>query len=103
MSRCLGIPDPTRASGRSWVNLLGAIKGELDRRWPGSSTRLSGDGRFFEKAHAALAAMQNPSRNATMHLDQKYTEEEAKHIFEIVKGSMRKLASRCDENGDPKV
>jgi hypothetical protein len=47
--------------------------------------------------------MQNPYRNATMHLDQKYTEEEAKHIFEIVKGSMRKLASRCDENGDPKV
>ena len=52
---------------------------------------------------ATFAAMQNPYRNATMHLDQKYTEEEAKHVFEIVKGFMTKLASRCDENGDPKA
>jgi len=35
--------------------------------------------------------MQNPWRNATMHLDQKFTDEEARHIFEIVKGFMRKL------------
>jgi hypothetical protein len=67
ISRCLGIPDPTRASDRSWSKTLTAIKGELDRRWPGSSNRLSGDGRFFEEAYAALAAMQNPWRNATMH------------------------------------
>jgi hypothetical protein len=40
---------------------------------------------------------------ATMHLDQKYTEAEAKHVFEIVKGFMIKLASRCDENGNPKA
>lgn len=102
MARCLGIPDPTKGSDRGWFKLLGAIQKELDRRWP-PSARLSGDGRFFEEAHAALAAMQNPWRNATMHLDQKYTDEEARHVFEVVKGFMTKLASRCDENGDPKV
>jgi hypothetical protein len=83
--------------------MLNAIKVELDKRWPLSSNKLSGDGRFFEEAYAALAAMQNPYRNATMHLDHKYTEDEAKHIFEIVKGFMRKLAERCDENGNPKA
>jgi hypothetical protein len=101
ISRCLGIPDPTKAADRSWFKLLKAIKDETDKRWPTSTNKLSGDGRFFEEAYAALAAMQNPYRNATMHLDQKYTEAEAQHTFDIVKGFMVKLASRCDENGEP--
>jgi hypothetical protein len=102
-SRCLGIPDPTRAADRSWFKMLEAIKGELDRRWPTTSSKMSGDGRFFEEAYAALAAMQNPYRNATMHLDQIYTEEGARDIFNVVGGFMRKMAARLDENGDPKA
>lgn len=103
MSRCLGIPDPTKAADRSWFKLLNSIRGEIDKRWPKSSDRLAGDGRYFEEAYAALAALQNPYRNATMHFDHKYTEAEAKHIFEIVKGFMVKLAGRCDEDGMPKA
>lgn len=103
ISRCLGIPDPTRGSDRSWFKVLKAIRDEIDRRWPGSSNTMSGDGRFFEEAHALLSAMQNPYRNSTMHLDQKYTNDEAEHIFLVVKGFMKKLASRCDENGEPKT
>lgn len=102
LSRCLGVPDPTKAHERNWGKMLAAIKAEIDRRWQGSSNRLTGDGQFFEEAYAALAAMQNPWRNATMHLDQKYTEEEAKHIFDMVRGFMRRVASRCDEDGEPK-
>ena len=30
-----------------------------------------GDGQTFDEMYATLAAMQNPWRNATMHLDQK--------------------------------
>jgi hypothetical protein len=101
MSRCLGIPDPTRASDRNWGALLKAVRDEIDRRWPGSSSRMSGDGEFFDGAYAALAAMQNPWRNATMHLDQKYTPDEAGHVMDIVKGFMKKLASRMDEDGRP--
>ena len=48
-----------------------------------------------------ISRFHNPWRNAIMHLDQKYTLEEARHIFEIVGGFMRKLASRMDENGLP--
>jgi hypothetical protein len=101
MSRCLGIPDPTHAVGRSWFNSLKAIKTEYERRWPTTASRMSGDGMFFEEAHGLLAAIQNPYRNTTMHLDQKYTGEEARHIFEVVGGFMRKVASRMDENGLP--
>jgi len=101
MARCLGIPDPTRASDRNWGATLKKVSAEIEVRWPGSSNRMSGDGEFFDNAYAALAAMQNPYRNATMHLDQKYTPEEAKHIFELVGGFMRKLSSRMDEDGRP--
>jgi hypothetical protein len=58
-------------------------------------------GSFFDNAYAALAAMQNPWRNATMHLDQKYTADEADHMFGAVRGFMKKVASRCDEQGQP--
>src|SRR5882724_6262350 len=102
MSRCLGIPDPTRAAGRSWGNLLKVIKAEIDVRWLTTTDRLLGDGRMFEETYAALAAMQNPYRNATMHLDHKYTEDEAQNLFEIVKGFMNRIADRMNENGDPK-
>lgn len=101
LSRSLQIPDPTKAKDRNWGMMLSTLKKAIDDKWPTSSHRLSGEGEFFENAYAALAAMQNPWRNATMHLDQKYTEEEAQHIFEIVRGFMRKLASRLDENGQP--
>jgi len=47
--------------------------------------------------------MQNPYRNATMHLDKVYTPEDARYIFEVVGGIMRKISSRMDENGDPKA
>lgn len=101
LSRCLQIPDPTRAGDRNWGAMLRELKAAIDAKWPGSSTRLSGDGEFFDNAYAALAAIQNPWRNATMHLDQKYTDDEARHIFDLVKGFMLKLASRMDENGLP--
>jgi hypothetical protein len=101
ISRCLSIADPTRASGRNWGAMLKSIKDEIDRRWPGSSSRMLGDGEFFDTAYAALAAMQNPWRNATMHLDQKYTPDEARHITDVVKGFMKKVASRMDEDGKP--
>src|ERR1700730_2543733 len=101
IARCLGIPDPTRAIDRNWGKVLGVIKGEIDKRWPTTSGRMSGDGRYCEEAYAALAAMQNPWRNATMHWDQKYTSEEARHIFEVVGGFMRKLSSRMNEDGLP--
>jgi hypothetical protein len=103
-ARCLGIPDPTRGVDRNWGNILNAIKGQIDSRWPkNTQDRLTEECRFFEDAHAALAAMMNPWRNAGMHLDRTYTEEDARHIREVVGGFMRKVASRMDEDGEPKA
>ncbi len=101
ISRCLGIPDPTTGQARNWRIMLEGVQKQINSRWPNSGDRFSGDGHFFESIHAGLVAMQNPYRNATMHLDQKYTEDEAKHIFELVGGLMKKIASRMDEAGKP--
>jgi HEPN domain-containing protein len=103
LSRCLGIPDPTKGSQRSWMKLLNAIKDKLDAKWTTAASRFSGDGQFFEEAYATLAAIQNPYRNATMHLDSKYTEEEARDLLQAVRRFMKKIAVRMDENGDPKA
>lgn len=101
ISRCLAIPDPTKGADRNWGAMLKKIQAELDRRWVGAASRMTGDGAVFEGLYGVLQALQNPYRNATMHFDQKYTTEEAKHIFEMVAGVMRKIASRMDENGLP--
>jgi hypothetical protein len=103
ISRCLGIPDPAKAADRNWGKMLKSVKDKIDIVWPTSTDRMSGEGQFFEEAYGALAAVQNPWRNATMHLDQKYTLEEAKHILATVEGFMRKLAYRMDEDGNPRA
>jgi hypothetical protein len=103
LSRCLGIPDPTKAHERSWFKLLEKIKAEIDKRWPTNSDRLSGDGSFFDTAYGALSGMQNPYRNASMHLDKIYTPDDARHVFETVRGFMIALANRMDEDGNPRA
>jgi DNA topoisomerase IA len=50
-----------------------------------------------------MDAVKDAWRNATMHVENKYTEEEARRIYDAVRGFMMKLASRMDEQGMPKV
>jgi hypothetical protein len=99
MTRCLGIPDPTSGKERNWSNVSSSIKADMDKRWPQSTGRMTGDAHLFDKLYGAIAGMQNPYRNETMHLSAKYTAPESLHIFELVKGLMQKIASRMDENG----
>jgi hypothetical protein len=104
VARCLGIPDPIKPSQRNWGFILKAIKDELDRRVAAKlpASWASPQKAFFEDVYASLDAVRNPWRNSTMHVENKYIEEEAEHIFSAVRAFMRKLASRMDENGEPK-
>jgi hypothetical protein len=102
IARCLDIADPTSGYGRGWGAILKDIDGEIKKRWPHAANRMSGDGQFFESLYASLAAIKAPYRDSTMHLQEKYTEEEARYVFEMVKGLMTKIADRMDETGNPK-
>jgi hypothetical protein len=101
VARCLQIPDPIKPAERNWGKMLGRIAGGMNAKWPTSADRTNGDGAIFEGLHASLDAIKNAWRNPTMHVENNYNEEEADHIFGVVMGFMKKLASRCDENGLP--
>jgi hypothetical protein len=100
--RCLRIPDPIKDSERNWGAILRAFKNEIERGSKASPSLWTGaDKAFFEDVHASLDAVRNAWRNTTMHVENKYTGEEADHIYGAVRGFMRKLASRHDEQGQP--
>ena len=103
IARCLQIPDPVKPAERNWSIILKAIKDGMEARWPAAADRMAPDPMLFELLHASLHAVRNPWRNATMHGESKYTDDEAEHILMAVRGFMKKLASRCDEEGNPKA
>lgn len=104
MAQCLGIPDPIKPSERNWAIILKNMMDDgIKVKWPTAADRMSGDGALFESLHASLDAVKNPFRNGTMHVENKYTDAEAQHIFALVKGFMMKLTDRMDENGKPRA
>lgn len=84
VTRCLAIPDPTRRAERNWGHILGEIKKDLDAHGgaaPTKTWKVAGDREFFEGAYASLDAVRVAWRNTTMHVEKKYTGDEAEHIF----------------------
>jgi hypothetical protein len=61
------------------------------------------DRQLFLETIGLLDVVRFMWRNPTMHVGAKYTTEEALAIFSAVVAIMRKIASRCDENGDPRA
>jgi hypothetical protein len=103
VAQSLQIPDPLGPAQRNWGAVLKKIRDAIDQKWPTATNRMAGDGQIFEALYASLDAVKNPWRNATMHVENKYTDEEAEHIFVAVSGFTKKLASRMDEDGNPKA
>jgi hypothetical protein len=103
VARCLNIPDPIQPADRNWGAVLKKVRDGIDAKWTTVAARAASDGEVFDSLYASLDAVKNPWRNATMRPANKYTDDEAEHIFAAVKGFTMKLASRCDENGDPKA
>jgi hypothetical protein len=102
IAACLAIPDPIKPAERNWGTMLQKIRKDgIAARW--LADRAKGDGALFEELYASLDEVKSVWRDPTMRVEKKYTDSEAEDIFGAVKGFMRKLASRCDENGDPKA
>lgn len=95
--RSLGIPDPIRPAERNWGVILKKIKDAIDQKSPWQAN----DKLLFDGAYASLDAVRVAWRNSTMHVENKYTTDEAKHLFAVVKGFMQKIASRMNELGKP--
>jgi hypothetical protein len=100
VARCLSVPDPVRAADRNWGKVLQGIDGGIKQK---RSVMLAPDRELFDEVYLALDKIRSLWRNTTMHVENKYTEEEAKEIWDAVNALMRKLASRLDENGAPQA
>lgn len=97
-SNVFAYPPPSEPAEKNWGVILGSIKDSIgQQKWSNPEEKS-----FFEGAYVSLDAIKNAWRNATMHVENKYTADEAEHIFIAVRGFMRKLASRLDEKGEPK-
>lgn len=98
--RCLSIPEPVKPAEKNWGVALRNVKDELAQRktagWASPD-----DASLFDEVYVSLDAVRNAWRNATMHVENKYTEEEAEHISGAVRAFMRKIAGRMDEQGLP--
>ena len=99
----LGIPDPIKPAQRNWGFILNKFDEEIKQRNKAVPPRwvAAVDSDFFAEAYVSLDAVRNVWRNATMHVEKVYTEEDAEHVFSAVRAFMRKLASRVDEQGLP--
>jgi hypothetical protein len=100
LAKCLGIPDPIKNSDKTWGAILRNVKNELTRRATAGWTNAA-DKQFFDEVYASLDAVRTAARNPVMHVERKYVDYEAEDIFTAVRGLMRKVASRMDENGRP--
>lgn len=58
---------------------------------------------FFQDVWQRLDAVKDAQRNSTLHIERVYTEAEAREVFSTTRSFMQKIASRMDENGEPKA
>lgn len=104
LTACLALPEPS-GGRRNWKVLLDEIEVEISKRSQNANAgwTTKADKTFFQEMHGSLDSVRSAWRNATMHFDRSYSDEEAEHAFLMVRAFMRKLAQRCDESGEPKA
>ncbi len=99
LAKRLNIADPTKSSERNWGIMLDKIRNKLDEVYPRNKRLVGTEGAFLEGIYASLDAVKNPWRNATMHVESVYTEQEAQHILSCTSVLLTKMANGFDENG----
>lgn len=77
---------------RSWDSMLRKMEGAIEEQhkrddWTG----------FYTEVRAKGYAVKDAWRNPTMHIEKKYTSEEAEDIFRAVRGFMRHLSTKLSE------
>lgn len=93
ISKRLSIEDPIKPAQKNWGLILNKIKAEIEKLNVGE------DKSFLLGTYALLEAVRHPWRNATMHVDQTYTDAEARHILQSTAMLLQKMAAAFDENG----
>ena len=102
VAKCLHVADLDQPRMKNWGKILEAIEGGIKHKWPKETDRDKGDGELFWEVYTLMLAIKTP-RNGTMHPACKYTEQEADRMLRVIGDIMMRLATRIDENGEPKI
>lgn|SRR5574337_356514 len=81
----------------SWKVVIDAIDKELKNEAKFKAPEMKADFDFLSNVSANMHSIKIAWRNKVMHLERKYTEEEAESIFNATKGLMRYLATVLSE------
>ena len=84
---------PTR---HNWGRHLDDIEKELTKRYKTTGSRTT-DEKFYAEAAAQIGHIKVAWRNPAMHVDRKYTEDEAEKILLAIEAFMQQLAGRIHE------
>lgn len=95
VNACLGLPLPNNPSWGIWLNEIRQERLKRGKNWQEND--------FFQDVWQRLDSIKDAQRDPTMHVQTIHTEQEASIIFSNTEAFMKKLASRMDENGDPKA
>lgn len=97
LAKFLEIPDPVKATDRSWGHMLKPINDKINERWPKHERHKNSEGSKIEALYATLDAVKNPWRNGTMHVETVYMPHEALHIMRCTAVFFTKLSEHCSE------
>jgi hypothetical protein len=97
LSLSLNDPNLNPKKNRSWDSMLKKCDGELRKNFNERCDEWRRDDQFFSNVTANLRAVKDAWRNPTMHVEKKYTGEEAFDIFNSVRAFMRHLAAKLKE------
>lgn len=95
----VGVPAAAVKGVTTWEHLLKEINDKIRANNTTKVPSWLASRGFYENALAYLHAVKDAWRNPSMHLDKKYTEEEAESIYAAVRNLMRHLAQHLDELG----
>ena len=79
-----------------WGRHLKDIEDELTKRYKAAGAWIP-DEQFFSEIAAQIGHIKTAWRNPSMHVDRKYTEDEAKGILQAVRSFMQHLATKLHE------
>jgi len=85
------------SSNRSWESILQKCDAEIAKPFKEKSPKWQADEVFLAGATARLRAVKDAWRNPTMHVEAKYTQEQAEGIYGHVQDFMRHLATKLKE------
>lgn len=95
----VGVPNAVVEAHSSWERLLEKIRRQIETNDKVNDPNWTPKRQFFVDSVAHLFAVKNAWRNPSMHLENKYAENEAERIYRAVKDFMGHLATHLDASG----